>query len=178
MSLLEFASLVHAELADAGITAVLGGGAAVEIHSDGGYRSDDLDFVTAYPIAEIDVVLSRLGFARERDPRQSVFTHPRVSWYLEFPAAPLAFGRVTVPMSECIELHTGTNWLRVITPTHCLMDRLAACGHWDDSEALEQAFAVSKRTGSEVDWSRLRAFADAEGIAQHPFVSRFFNAAG
>ena len=99
MSLIEFAALAHAELHDAGITTVLSGGAAVDIHSGGGQPSDDLDFVTGHLVAEIEAVLARLGFVRARDPRQSVFTHPLAKWYLEGPAAPLAFGNRTVPMS-------------------------------------------------------------------------------
>ena len=96
MSLTEFAVLVHGALAAAGITAVFSGGAAVGIHSRGGYRSDDLDFVTEHPIAALKGVLAQLGFVRESDPRKSVFTHPLAPWYLEFPAAPLAFGKRSV----------------------------------------------------------------------------------
>ena len=175
MSLAAFAALVHAELADAGIVAVLGGGAAVSIHSGGAYQSDDLDFVTAHPLAEIERVLLRLGFVRDHDPRQAVFTHPLVAWYLEFPAAPLAFGSVTVPASECDELTIDTETLRIITPTHCLMDRLAACGHWEDRAALEEARIVARARQRDIDWAALRDFVEAEGLARHPLVSAFFD---
>ena len=37
MSVTEFAALVHTELHDAGVTTVLSGGAAVDIHSGGGH---------------------------------------------------------------------------------------------------------------------------------------------
>lgn len=173
MSLIEFAALVHAELQDAGITTVLGGGAAVDIHSGGGQPSDDLDFVTGHLVAEIEAVLARLGFVRARDPRQSVFTHPLAKWYLEFPAAPLAFGNRTVPMSECGEVDTSEGPLRIITPTHCLMDRLAACGHWDDTAALTQALAVAHACVDEIDWDALHRFVEEEGIAGHRLVSKF-----
>ena len=173
MSLIEFAALVHAELHDAGITTVLSGGAAVDIHSGGGQPSDDLDFVTGHLVAEIEAVLARLGFVRARDPRQSVFTHPLAKWYLEFPAAPLAFGNRTVPMSECREVDTSEGPLRIITPTHCLMDRLAACGHWDDTAALTQALAVAHACVDEIDWVALHRFVEEEGIAGHRLVSRF-----
>lgn len=173
MSLIEFAALVDAELRDAGITAVLGGGAAVDIHSGGGQPSDDLDFVTGHLLAEIEVVLARLGFVRTRDPRQSVFTHPLARWYLEFPAAPLAFGDRTVPVSECWEVRTSEGPLRIITPTHCLMDRLAACGHWDDTAALAQALAVAHACVDEIDWDALCGFVEEEGIAAHRLVSKF-----
>ena len=174
MSLTEFAALVHAELDDAGVIAALSGGAAVDIQSGGGNPSDDLDFVTGHSIAEIEVVLRRLGFARERDPRQSVFTHPLAEWYVEFPAAPLAFGHLVVSVSECDEIHTSEGSLRIITPTHCIMDRLAACGHWDDTSALAQALTVARARRDDVDWDALRGFVDDEGIAGHRLVSKFF----
>ena len=174
MSLTEFAGLVHAELREAGITTVLSGGAAIDIHSGGGNPSDDLDFVTGHLITEIEVALKRLGFVREHDPRQSVFTHPLVRWYVEFPAAPLAFGNRTVPMSECAEMHTSEGPLRIITPTHCLMDRLAACGHWDDTAGLTQALKVAHARTDEIEWDALLAFVEEEGIAGHPLVSKFF----
>ena len=173
MSLMEFAALVHAELDEAGVTTVLSGGAAVDIHSGGGQPSDDLDFVTGHLLAEIEPVLARLGFVRARDPRQSVFTHPSARWYLEFPAAPLAFGNRTVPVSECQEIGTSEGLLRIITPTHCLMDRLAACGHWDDAASLTQALSVAHACADEIDWDALRAFVWEEGIAGHRLVSKF-----
>ena len=174
MSLIEFAALVHAELDDAGIRTVLSGGAAVDIHSGGGQPSDDLDFVTGHLLAEIEAVLARLGFVRARDPRQGVFTHPLARWYLEFPAAPLVFGNRTVPVSECWEIRTSEGPLRIITPTHCLMDRLAACGHWDDTAALTQALAVAHACRDEVDWDTMRKFVEEEGIAGHRLVSKFW----
>ncbi|MYE84416.1 MAG: hypothetical protein F4X36_21715 [Gammaproteobacteria bacterium] len=174
MPLIEFAALVHAELDDAGVTTVLSGGAAVDIHSGGGQPSDDLDFVTGHLLAEIEPVLARLGFVRARDPRQSVFTHPSAQWYLEFPAAPLAFGNRTVPVSECWEIGTSEGPLRIITPTHCLMDRLAACGHWDDTASLTQALSVARARVDEIDWDALRAFVEEEGIAGHRLVSKFW----
>ncbi len=174
MSLTEFAALVHTELHDAGVTAVLSGGAAVDIYSGGGHQSDDLDFVTGHLIAEIEAVLVRLGFVRERDPRQGVFTHPRARWYLEFPAAPLAFGNRTVALSECGEIHTSEGLLRIITPTHCVMDRLAACGHWDDTAALAQALSVAHARRDDIDWDALHAFVEEEGMVGHRLVSKFF----
>ena len=161
------------EYKDAGITTVLSGGAAVDIHSGGAQPSDDLDFVTGHLVAEIEAVLARLGFVRARDPRQSVFTHPLAKWCLEFPAAPLAFGNRTVPMSECGEVGTSEGPLRIITPTHCLMDRLAACGHWDDTAALTQARAVVHACVDEIDWDALHRFVEEEGIAGHRLVSKF-----
>jgi len=46
-SLEELAVLISTALENAGITAVLSGGAAVSIYSDNAYESADLDFVTS-----------------------------------------------------------------------------------------------------------------------------------
>lgn len=53
------------------------------------------------------------------------------------------------------------------------MDRLAACGHWDDTAALTQALAVAHACVDEIDWVALHRFVEEEGIAGHRLVSRF-----
>ena len=49
----EVAALVSESLSRAGITAVLSGGGAVQIYSNGLYVSRDLDFVSPAPVKEI-----------------------------------------------------------------------------------------------------------------------------
>jgi len=56
----QVAAMVSAELAAAGITAVLSGGAAVQIYTSGLYVSRDLDFVSAAGHREIEAVLGKL----------------------------------------------------------------------------------------------------------------------
>ena len=77
-------------------------------------------------------------------------------------------------MSECGEIRTSEGHLRIITPTHCLMDRLAACGHWDDTASLAQALSVAQARVDEVDWDALHTFVEEEGIVGHRLVSKFF----
>jgi hypothetical protein len=84
-SLPELAALVSEALERAGITATLSGGAAVSIYSENRYLSEDLDFVTAALVNELEHALEPLGFRHKGRPRLSVFEHLACRWYLEFP---------------------------------------------------------------------------------------------
>ena len=89
----QVAAIVSAELAAAGITAVLSGGAAVQIYTSGLYVSRDLDFVSAAGHRQIEAVLKKLGFARKEGRH---FIHPSCSYTLEFPPWPVAIGREVI----------------------------------------------------------------------------------
>jgi hypothetical protein len=58
----EVAAVVSDALTSAGITAVLSGGAAVQIYTSGLYKSRDLDFVASASHRELECVLQQLGF--------------------------------------------------------------------------------------------------------------------
>lgn len=62
----------------------------------------------------------------------------------EVPAIPTAYGP-----------------LRIITPTHTTMDRLAAYAHWRDGQSWDQAVMVAER--QDIDWSALERWAEDEG---------------
>lgn len=154
-SLAELAAIVSEALEKAGITATLSGGAAVSIYSDNRYESEDLDFVTAALVDELKAVLEPLGFVHTGQPRLSVFDHPKTKWYLEFPPAPLSFGRTYIDPSNCALINTGFGSLRVITPTHSVMDRLIAAAAWNEPQSLEQALLVTEHCTSKIDWQAL-----------------------
>jgi len=83
----EVAATVSDALTSAGITAVLSGGAAVQIYTSGLYESRDLDFVASASQRELERVLKRLGFTRQAGRH---FVHPACPYTLEFPSWPLA----------------------------------------------------------------------------------------
>lgn len=89
----EVAAIVSDALTLAGITAVLSGGAAVQIYTSGLYESRDLDFVASASQRELEQVLTRLGFTREAGRH---FVHKLCPYTLEFPAWPLAVGNELV----------------------------------------------------------------------------------
>ena len=154
----EIAALVSSALEQAGITATLSGGAAVTIFSDNAYESADLDFVTSERNKEIATVVESLGFTRAG--RSRMFEHPETDWYLEFPPGPLGFGDTHVETSELPLLITEFGPLRIITPTLCVVDRLAACWYHGDRQTWDQAIEVAKR--QVIDWEFVYDWAEKE----------------
>lgn len=47
-------------------------------------------------------------------------------------------------MKDIITIDTDTGTLRIISPTECVKDRLAAFYFWNDLQCLEQAVLVAK----------------------------------
>ena len=176
--LVELATIVSEALHGAGIVATLSGGSAVSVYSDNRYRSADLDFVTTALRDELAAALEPLGFAATGSPRLSVFTHPDMEWYLEFPPAPLAFGGRYVDVSESALLATPAGDLRIITPTQCVMDRLIAASSWNDPQALEQAVLVATHQADSIDWQELEQWLREEGIAGDRSVIELYRAVG
>lgn len=154
----ELAARVSQALEAAGIRAVLSGGGAVSIHTTNEYESSDLDFVTQARKAELSGALEGLGFTPAKDGRH--FEHPDTELFLEFPAGPLQFGDRTASFDEVPTIVTEWGPLRVVTPTQCVMDRLAAFWHWNDRQSWDQALMVAKR--QRVDYDELRTFAREE----------------
>jgi hypothetical protein len=174
----ELAAMVSEALEEAGIVATLSGGGAVSAYTENRYESTDLDFVTTALRAELEPVLAPLGFVHTGAPRLSVFEHPGTDWYLEFPAAPLAFGRTYIDVSQCSWLSTPAGRVRIITPTHSVMDRLIAAASWQDPQALEQARLVAIHQSDRIDWEEIDEWVAAEGIASAPEVVELYRSVG
>ena len=157
MSIEELAGLVCATLEDAGITTTLTGGACVAIWSGGSYVSRDLDFIEEGPVPrrQVKSVLAKIGF-REKD---RYFVHPETEFFVEFPTGPLTVGDERVHTVATRD--TGVGRLRLLSPTDCVKDRLAAFFHWNDTMALEQALLVAKE--QPIDVADLRRWANLEG---------------
>jgi hypothetical protein len=159
MSVEELAGLVCETLANLGITTTLTGGACVAIWSGGKYVSRDLDFIEEGPVPrrQIKNALTGIGF-REKD---RYFIHPETEFYVEFPTGPLTVGDERV--YEVETRNTGAGRLRLLAPTDCVKDRLAAFFYWNDAMALEQALLVARE--QPIDIADLRRWAKAEGEA-------------
>ncbi len=174
-TLAELAAIVSEGLARAGITAILSGGAAVSIYSENRFKSEDLDFVTIARVEELKKALEPLGFKHTGTPRLSVFEHPETSWYLEFPPAPLGFGGTYIDPSECTLLKTSVGTIRIITPTHSIMDRLNAAAAWSEEQSLEQALLVAEHQRDNIDWDELDRWVVREGISSEVAIIRFYD---
>lgn len=155
----ELAALVSQALEGAGIKATLSGGGAVSIYTHNRYESSDLDFVTTARRGVLGAALQPLGFRAAPDGRH--FAHPNARYVLEFPAGPLEFGDRIVHDDEIPRHDTPWGPLRVITPTQCVMDRLAAFWHWRDRQSWDQAVMVAAH--QPIDYDELTNYAASEG---------------
>ena len=157
-SLQEIATLVSVALEAAGITAVLGGGGAVSHYSENEYMTTDLDFITVERNKVIAPIVANLGFTLEGKD----FHHPQSRFFLEFPPGPLSFGDRYIDSSEATTLKTPHGVLRIITPTQCVLDRLAWFVHRNDLQARDQALMVASRQN--IDWDDVYTWAAGESI--------------
>lgn len=157
MSPEELAAFICQSLMDAGIVVTLTGGACVAVWSNGEYVSKDLDFIEqgTVPRREIRAVLKDAGFVEDG----RYFVHAETDFFIEFPAGPLAVG--DEPVAGISERRNATGKLRLLSPTDCVKDRLAAFFHWNDRQALEQALLVAR--AQEVNLTEIRRWSKAEG---------------
>lgn len=158
-SIVELAVIISEALEAAGITATLSGGGAVSIYSHNQYMSHDLDFVTSADPKSLLKAIAPLGFVRGSAKR--LYEHPRTKWLVEFPAGPLGFGDLYIPDPRSIEsLQTVHGSLRVITPTLCVIDRLAAYLYGFDRQCWDQAVMVCR--SHSIDWDAIASWAENE----------------
>lgn len=150
----EVAAVVCDALDQAGIEVVLSGGAVVSIYSDNEYESFDLDFIRIGLSRAMGPVMEALGF--EKTGRH--WKHAESDFWVEFPPGPVQVGELIV--TEFSERRTPVGSLRILTPTDCVMDRLAGFYHWNDAQCLEQAVAVACR--HPVDLDRIRDWSARE----------------
>lgn len=99
--------------------------------------------------------MHELGFRRQG----RYFQHPESRFFVEFPRGPLTAGDEL--LSDWSTLETSEGVLHILSPTQCVMDRLAAYFHWKDPQALEQAVLVAR--AQPIDLRRLEDWSRAEG---------------
>lgn len=156
MTMIELASYVCSELEKENIEVVLSGGSCVEIYSRGDYTSYDLDLINRYndTFFKIKKVMESLGFKEEG----KYFIHVDTKYFIEFPSGPLGVGDSDVKDIEKIVTKYGV--LKLLTPTDCVKDRLAAYYHWNDNQSLTQAIWVANK--NDVDMEDLKQWSIKE----------------
>jgi len=139
MDIKELAAYVYTHLSKNGIQCVLSGGACVSIYTENKFLSYDLDFIENVPTpkTKLTELLDKIGFKE----KNRYFINPETEFSIEFPAGPLSIG--SEPIKDFNEIKVNTGILRLLTPTDCVKDRLAAYYFWDDNQALEQAVNVA-----------------------------------
>ena len=173
-TLIELSVIISDALESKNIIATLSGGAVVSIYSKNFYQSADLDFVTTAPVDVLKGALEPLGFRHSGNPRLSVFDHPETTRYVEFPPAPLGFGGTYVSPSSCSLIETKYGNLRIITPTHSVMDRLIAAASWNEPQSLEQAMLVVSHQRENIDWDELDRWVIQEGNVRDKEIVEFY----
>jgi hypothetical protein len=159
-SLREVAFTVCSALEDIGTTAVLTGGGAAILWAPHAVQSLDLDFILVAASQELGPgILEKLGYHLENDR----YVHPTNPLFVEFPPGPLTIGGEIVTDFETLQ--EGKRILHLLTPTDSCRDRLAGFLFWSDRGSLEQALAVARARGEEVDLRRIEAWCQAEGQA-------------
>lgn len=87
----------------------------------------------------MDHILKKLDFERKNGRH---FIHPSSVYFVEFPGSTLAIGSSLD--TEVVERKSKLGVLKLLSPTDCVKDRLAAYYHWNDLQGLEQALLVAK----------------------------------
>jgi hypothetical protein len=141
-----------------GIETVLSGGACVSIYAQNKYLSYDLDFVLLSYISrkKIISVLEKLGFEEERRH----FRHKDTPFILDILAPPPSVGEE--PIGKIMEIRKGNRVLKLLSPTDCVKDRLAAFYHWNDTQSLEQAILVC--ADNDIDMKEIERWSLKEGM--------------
>lgn len=139
------------------IDAVLTGGACASLYSRGDYLSQDLDYIIRGPVTRplLDRAMAEAGFRRTG----AQYTHPRTTFFVEFPAGPLAVG--DDDLVEPVEIRVGRVHVMALSATDSCRDRLAAFYHWNDFQSLRVAAAIARR--QPVDIEAIRRWSEREG---------------
>ncbi|NJM37194.1 MAG: nucleotidyltransferase family protein [Akkermansiaceae bacterium] len=149
-------------LEGAGIRSVLVGGAVVSIYTKGIYRSGDLDIVPDdFQRPKIAEVLKSIGFFSKKSRH---FKHPECDHLVvEFPHGPVEVGEQYPVIPDEIIVNGRT--LRLLSPTDCVKDRLAAYIHWNAGDCFDQAVLVCRVQKDRVDLQNVADWCEKEGGA-------------
>ena len=140
------------------IETVLSGGACVVIYTKSKFISYDLDFVLLNYTdrKKIKSVLEKINFKEEG----IYFRHKDSPFFIDFLSPPLSIGEQ--PVKEITSIKKGNKVLKLLSPTDCVNDRLAAYYHWNDKQSLDQAILVCK--DNHVDLTEVERWSENEGM--------------
>lgn len=158
LPLADLAGLVCATLDRHGVHTVLSGGSVVSILSENRFQSYDLDFIRTGIRGRVDSAMREIGFRLEGRH----WVHERTRYLVEFLPGPVQIGNATI--TDFAERRTRFGLLRMLTPTACVMDRLAWFYHGDDPQGLAQAIEVALR--HRVGLARIERWSDGERAAE------------
>jgi hypothetical protein len=171
MSQAEVAAYVQTQLAAKGIRLVLSGGAAVSFYVGSLYTSKDIDLIAEWlpKTAHLNQAMAEIGFM----PKMKYFVHPDTQEIIEVLPGPITAGEEHLTRAKEVKLATGV--LRLLTPTDCTKERLAAYLHWNDTQSLEQALLIARL--HKIDLEEIRKWAANEKMPRRfeTFLRRLEN---
>jgi hypothetical protein len=149
-------------LEGAGIRLVLVGGAVVAIYTEGLYRSGDLDLVPEdFGRPRIPEVMSSLGFVSRKSRH---YKHPDCGHLVvEFPQGPVSLGEEYPITPDEVQIDGRT--IRLLSPTDCVKDRMAAFIHWGSRDCFDQAILVCQTQKDRVNLQSVETWCKREGGA-------------
>lgn len=137
-----------ARLAPESVEPILVGGFALELYTDGGYSTADVDLALPAGL-EVDAAFADLGFEK----RGRFWVRPELDLYFEAPA-PAGLPGETAPRTEL-----EVDGLRVVVlgVEDLLVDRLRAWVHWKSDEDGRWATRLATLYADDLDWAYLRS---------------------
>lgn len=140
-----------ARLAPEEVEPILVGGCAMEVYTDGGYTTGDVDLALSHgPL--VDAAFDDLGFEK----RDRFWVRMELELVFEAPA-PAGLPGETAPRTEL-----SVDGLRIVVlgVEDLLMDRLRAWVHWKSDEDRRWAARLVAIHGADMDWAYLRSRAE------------------
>ena len=161
MSIQEIGSYICSQLEGKGIHVALSGGACMELYSSK-FSSYDIDLIERYSTQhkKIALTMKELGFNQHE--KSKYFKHEDNPYMIEFPTGPLTVGDEFVKEVATIETEFG--YLRLLSPTDCIKDRLCAYVYHFDEVCLDQAVDVA--INNEIDYDNLEKWVSNEAGTQ------------
>lgn len=136
------AALIADELRRRGIDVILVGGGAVEFYTEGGFTTQDIDFVSVDPPAVIRRAMVNLGFRQAG--RGFVFSDPPI--FVEFPGGALD------PPAATVDVKIAGCDLKLISREGIFIDRLRALTYWKMERDAAQVVELLLIHGDQMDW--------------------------
>ena len=106
----------------------------MSIYTNNIYESYDLDFVSLEDRRKIKKCMEKLEFKQVKSRH---FIHPNTFYLVVFPGSAVMIEDKLI--KEFSEIKTKQGTLRLLTPTDCVKDRLAAFYDWNDRLGWNQA---------------------------------------
>lgn len=132
--------------------AVLVGGAAVELYTEGAYTTGDIDLV-GIVTPEVQAALEASGFSRHGRH----WIHEATQTFIEFPGDSLD------PEERADMLEIAGRRIRIVSAEDLLVDRLGSWEYWSSSVDGMNAWMLWRAQRVRIDRDRLEARIEATG---------------